>query len=159
MSCHSCITACKPGQKPAVDGFGAATGLYLPIASARPERPVRVKTDTPTSYRVFAAPFLRGTICRLVFDYDWEMAQSGLCRVFLLAWPRGDAPDIAPLGGPTYAGIFSFKEHLGVAGEKGNYQLELALPEAPGGRWVGAVALIDEGCDLALSEYALAGLT
>jgi len=153
------ITACKPAEKPVVEGYTVAPGLYLPIVSARPERPVRVKTKEVTPYRIFAAPFLRGTIGRIIFDYDWEMAESGLCRVFLLAWPRGEEPKLAPLGGPTYAGIFSFKEHLGVAGEKGSYQLELTLPDAPGGRWIGAVALMDEGCDLAISEYALAGLT
>ena len=49
------------------------------------------------------------------------------------------------------------KEHLAVAGEKGSNQLDLVLPEAPGGRWTVAVAVIDSGADLNITEYAIAG--
>jgi hypothetical protein len=153
------ITTRRPDDKPAVEGYTLMSGIYLPITSGRPERPVRAKSGAPTPQRILAVPFLRGTMARLLFDYDCQMAESGLCRVYLLAWPRDEEPRLADLGGPCYAGVFAVKEHLGVAGDKCNYQLELTLPDAPGGRWVAAVAVIDEGCDLALTEYALAGTT
>jgi len=51
------------------------------------------------------------------------------------------------------------KEHLGVKDETGTAELELTLPASPGGRWTAAVALLDAGCELQLTEYALAATT
>ncbi len=150
------ITSRRPEEPAPSCGYQAATGLYIPIASGRPER-TAPKTDAVAPWLFCRAPFLRGPLNRLLLDYDWQMARSGLCRVYILAWPRGEEPEFRLLGTPQYAWPFSVKEHLGVAGEGGNNQLELVLPDAPGGRWVAAAVLVDEGCDFSLTEYALAG--
>jgi hypothetical protein len=141
----------------AVD-FGAPSGLMMPLAAARTPRPPKAAAPNaqPLAELRLTVPFLRGPAGKVVFDYDWEMKKSGRCHVFLLAWPRGDEPDISQLGGPKYAGLSMAKNHLGVKDEKGNAQLELSLPGFPGGRWVAAVALLDEGCEFQFTEYALA---
>ena len=110
----------------------------------------------PLAELKLTVPFLRGPSGRITFNYDWEMMKSGRCRLFLLAWPRGDEPDITLLGGPKYHGTQVGKDHLGVKDEKGNAELELTLPASPGGRWTAAVAVLDQGCDFQLTEYALA---
>jgi hypothetical protein len=145
---------------PAAD-FSAPAGLMLPLAAAQTPRPPKATGTTaqPLAELKLTVPFLRGPAGKVVFDYDWEMKKSGRCHVFLLAWPRGDEPDISQLGGPRYSGISMAKDHLGVRDERGNAQLELSLPGLPGGRWVAAVALLDEGCELRLTEYALAATT
>lgn len=142
---------------PAAD-FSAPAGLMLPLAAAQTPRPPKAARPTaqPLAELKLAVPFLRGPAGKVVFDYDWETKKSGRCHVFLLAWPRDDEPDISQLGGPKYAGISIAKDHLGVSNEKGNAQLELPLPGLPGGRWVAAVALLDEGCEFQFTEYALA---
>jgi hypothetical protein len=150
----------RPGGS-AGPAYGSASGIVVPIAAARPEgksRPEPVAANALPALLV-RAPFLRGPVTRVVLDYDWRVRSSGRCRLFLLAWPRSDQPDLAPLGSPKYAGIFAAKDHLGVAGETGANQLDLVLPEAPGGRWTAGVAMIDEGCGFELSEYVLAGMT
>jgi hypothetical protein len=155
------ITSRPPAPDiPAAD-FSVPSGVMLPLASARAPRSVKAAAPTsqPLAELKIAVPFLRGPAGKVVFDYDWEMKKSGRCHVFLLAWPRGDEPDISPLGGPKYAGISMAKDHLGVSNEKGSAQLELLLPGLPGGRWVAAVALLDEGCELQFTEYALAATT
>ena len=138
--------------------FAPLPGLLLPLAAARPVQPAR--TQDPGAKALaelkFAVPFLRGPTGKVVFSYDWEMKKSGRCLVFLLAWPRGEEPDIAPLGSPKFAGFSIAKDHLGVKDEKGNAELELTLPATPGGRWTAAVAILDEGCDFRFGEYALA---
>lgn len=137
--------------------FVAPPGAMLPLAAARTPRPPESGSAGQSLAQLkLAVPFLRGPSGRVVFNYDWRMKKSGRCSVFLLAWPRGDEPDIASVGGPKYTGNSASKDHLGVKDEKGDAELELALPNSPGGRWVAAVALLDQGCELELTEYALA---
>jgi hypothetical protein len=152
------ITSHPPVSDMPAAEFSAPAGLMLPLAAAHTPRPPKAAgtTGQPLAELKLTVPFLRGPAGKVVFDYDWEMKRSGRCHVFLLAWPRGDEPDISQLGGPKYVGISIAKEHLGVRDERGNTQLELPLPASPGGRWVAAVALLDAGCELQFTEYALA---
>jgi len=138
--------------------FVAPAGLMLSLAAHASPRPLRAAgpDGKPLIDLRLEVPFLRGPAGKVAFSYDWEMKRSGRCRVFLVAWPRGEEPDISLLGGPKYVGISAAKEHLGVKDEKGNAELELALPATPGGRWTAAVALLDQGCDFRFIEYALA---
>jgi 5-methylcytosine-specific restriction endonuclease McrA len=152
------ITSRQPPPVDTFAGFGVPVGLTLPLAAFRAPRPPSAVTSPgpATAELRQAVPFVRGSVNKVVFDYDWEMKQSGRCRVFLLAWPKDAEPDLALLGGPKYPGWFAAKEHLGVKGEKGTAQLELALPGVPAGRWVAAFAVLDEGCALQFTEYCLA---
>ena len=144
----------KQEPEPAVS-FPTSAGLYVHITSGRPQ----VCAEPAVPKLLCRVPFLRGTMNRLLLDYDWEAGRSGLCHVYLLAWPRDQEPDFSCLGSPRYAWLFAVKDHLGVAGEKGTNQLELVLPDAPGGRWVAAAALLDEDCSFKLIEFAIAGST
>jgi len=152
------ITSHDAAPDAAAAGFTAPPGVMLPLAAARNPRPPKAAQPgaQPLAEQKLTVPFLRGPVGKVVFDYDWEMQKSGRCRLFLLAWPRGDEPDISLLGGPKYPGLSAAKEHLGVKDERGNAELELTLPPSPGGRWIAAVALLDQGCDFHLTEYALA---
>jgi hypothetical protein len=146
----------KP-ETPAAEFVAPAPGLMLPLATMRVPRPPRTAgPGKPLAELKMAVPFLRGPAGRITFNYDWEMKKSGKCQVFLLAWPRGDDPDISLVGGPKYPGFQTAKDHLGVKDEKGNAEIELRLPDAPGGRWTVAVAVLDQGCDFQFTEYALA---
>ena len=149
------ITARGKDEPEKTPGYTVSSGLYLPIASGRPEGCAEVAVPR----LLCRVPFLRGTMNRLLLDYDWEVGRSGLCHVYLLAWPRGEEPDTSCLGSSRYAWLFAVKDHLGVAGEKGTNQIELALPDAPGGRWVAAAAMLDEGANFRLAEFAIAGST
>jgi len=144
-------------EAPAAD-FVAPAGAMLPLASARVTRPPKtaVPGAEPLAELKLAVPFLRGPAGKITFNYDWEMKKSGRCRVFVLAWPRGDEPDVSLLGGPKYTGLQKGKDHLGVKDEKGNAEIELPLPATPGGRWTAGVAVLDMGCDFQFTEYALA---
>jgi hypothetical protein len=152
------ITAHPPAPDLPVTDYGVPSGFALPLASARTALAPKVAAPgaQPLAELKLAVPFLRGSVGKVAFSYDWVMKKSGRCRVFLLAWPRGDEPDISLLGGPKFAGLTIAKDHLGVRDESGNAQLELPLPALPGGRWTAAVAILDEGCELQLTEYALA---
>ena len=152
------ITTHEPKPEAAVAEVVAPAGAMLPLAAARVTRPPRTASPgaQPLAELKLAVPFLRGPTGKITFNYDWEMKKSGRCRLFLLAWPRGDEPDISLVGGPKYPGILIGKDHLGVKDEKGNAEIELSLPAAPGGRWTAAVAVLDLGCDFQLTEYALA---
>jgi hypothetical protein len=153
------ITTHEPKPEPPVAEFSAPpAGLMLPLAALRAPRPLRtaVPGAQPLADMKLAVPFMRGPAGKITFSYDWEMKKSGRCRLFLLAWPRSDEPDITLLGGPKYVGFQVGKDHLGVKDDKGNAELELTLPASPGGRWTAAVAVLDLGCDFQLIEYALA---
>jgi len=152
------ITRHDASPEPAAADFAApALGLMLPLATMRVPRPPKTAgPDKPLAEIRLAVPFLRGPTGKITFNYDWEMKKSGKSQVFLLAWPRGDEPDISLVGGPKYHGCQMTKDHLGVKDEKGNTEIELRLPDAPGGRWTVAVAVLDQGCDLQFTEYALA---
>lgn len=147
----------KP-EVPAAEFAAPAPGLMLPLASFRAPRPPKaaVPGAQPLAELKLAVPFMRGPAGKITFSYDWEMKKSGRSRLFLLAWPRGDEPDISLLGGPKYVGASIGKDHLGVKDEKGAADLELTLPASPGGRWTAAVAVLDQGCELYLTDYALA---
>jgi len=152
------ITARPPVPDVPMADYGTPSGLALPLASARTALAPKIAAPgaQPLAELKLAVPFLRGPAGKVAFSYDWVMKKSGRCRVFLLAWPRGDEPDISLLGGPKYPGISIAKDHLGVRDEKGNAELELLLPATPAGRWTAAVAMLDEGCELQFAEYALA---
>jgi hypothetical protein len=146
----------KP-ETPAAEFAAPLPGLMLPLATMRVPRPPKIAGQgKPLAELKLAVPFLRGPASKITFNYDWEMKKSGKCQVFLLAWPRGDEPDISLVGGPKYPGFQMAKDHLGVKDEKGNAEIELRLPDTPGGRWTAAVAVLDAGCDFQLTEYALA---
>jgi hypothetical protein len=146
----------KP-ETPAADFVAPVPGLMLPLATMRVTRPPQAAVAGKSLAELkVAVPFLRGPAGKITFNYDWEMKKSGKCQVFLLAWPRGDEPDISLVGGPKYPGFQMGKDHLGVKDEKGNAEIELRLPETPGGRWTVAVAVVDAGCDFQFTEYALA---
>jgi hypothetical protein len=146
----------KP-ETPAADFVAPVPGLMLPLATMRVPRPPKTAgSGQPLAELKVAVPFLRGPAGKITFNYDWEMKKSGKCQVFLLAWPRGDDPDISLVGGPKYPGFQMGKDHLGVKDEKGNAEIELRLPDTPGGRWTVAVAVVDAGCDFQFTEYALA---
>jgi hypothetical protein len=83
------------------------------------------------------------------------MKGDGKCKVFLAAWPRGPEPNFAFLGSVAFTGRMGFKEHVGNSGDKGNGMIEIRLPDAPGGRWTAAVAIIDQGSNVQLTEYAV----
>jgi hypothetical protein len=152
------IAARPPAPDLPAAGSGVPTSLVQPLASARTPLPLKAAGTPahPLAELKLAVPFLRGPTVRVTFSYDWEMKKSGRCRVFLLAWPRVGEPDLSLLGGPTYDGISKVEYHRGVLDMKGSAELELALPESPGGRWTAAVALLDEGCELQFTEYVLA---
>lgn len=145
-------------EAPASDFVAPPAGLMVPLAGLRLPRAPKAAGPgaAPLADLKLAVPFLRGPAGKITFNYDWEMKKSGRCRLFVLAWPRGDEPDITLLGGPKYHGFQVGKDHLGVKDEKGNAELELTLPASPGGRWTVAVAVLDQGCDFQLAEYALA---
>jgi len=146
----------KP-EAPAAEFAAPLPGLMLPLAALRTPRPPKTASPGQSLAEMkLSVPFLRGPAGKITFNYDWEMKKSGKCRVFLLAWPRGEEPDISLLGGPKYPGMSAGKDHLGVKDEKGNAEIELRLPDAPGGRWTAAVAVLDQGCDFQLTEFALA---
>ena len=144
-------------EVPAAEFAAPLPGLMLPLATMRMPRPVQaaVAGNSLAELKV-AVPFLRGPAGKITFNYDWKMLKSGKCQVFLLAWPRGDEPDISLVGGPKYPGFQIVKDHLGVKDEKGTNEMELRLPDSPGGRWTAAVAVLDAGCDFQFTEYALA---
>jgi hypothetical protein len=151
------ITRHDPKPEAAVAEAVAPAGAMLPLAAMRVPRPPKAAVLGASLAELrLAVPFLRGPAGKVTFNYDWEMKKSGKCQVFLLAWPRGDEPDISLVGGPKYHGLQMGKDHLGVKDEKGNTEIELRLPDAPGGRWTAAVAVLDGGCDFQLTEYALA---
>jgi len=151
------ITTHEPKPEAAVAEAVAPAGVMLPLATMRVPRPPKTAgPGAPLAELKLAVPFLRGPAGKLTFNYDWEMKKSGKCQVFLLAWPRGNEPDISLVGGPTYHGFHMTKDHLGVKDEKGNTEIELRLPDSPGGRWTAAVAVLDAGCDFQFTEYALA---
>jgi hypothetical protein len=144
-------------EMPVAD-FVAPPGLLLPLAAFLAPLTLQVAKPgaKPLAELKLAVPFLRGPAGRILLDYDWKMKKSGMAHVFLLAWPRGETPDISLLGGPKFTGLTVAKDHLGVKDETGNAQLELSLPGTSVGRWVAGVAVLDEGCDFELTEYALA---
>jgi len=155
------ITTREPAPDLTAPDFPAPSGMAWHLASYRALAPARPSTPhaQPLVEQKLVVPFLRGAANRVAFNYDWSMKKSGRCRVFLAAWPRGDEPDISQLGGPKFAGRSIAKDHLGVKDDAGNNELELTLPTGVGGRWTAAVALLDEGCQLELTEYALATLS
>lgn len=151
------ITTHEPKPEAAVAEAVAPAGVMLPLATMRVPRPPKTAgPGAPLAELKLAVPFLRGPSGKIMFNYDWEMKKSGKCQVFLLAWPRGKEPDISLVGTPKFTGSQMTKDHLGVKDEKGNTEIELRLPDSPGGRWTAAVAVLDAGCDFQLTEYALA---
>jgi hypothetical protein len=154
------ITARRNEPEPLESVYAVPAGFAQPVAAmtateARALPPPRKGEPT----LLLARPFARAAATRLELDYDWEATTSGRCRLFVIAWPRGERPDISLVGGPRYTGGYGVKEHLAVAGERGNAAIEMPLP--PGGqkRWTAAIVLVDEGATLRLGDFVLAAAT
>jgi hypothetical protein len=110
----------------------------------------------PNKKPVIIAPFLRGRVKRVVFDYDWEMKGRSRVKVFVLAWPRGEKPSLELLGSDNFKGIVANKEHQTNEDATGNASIIIDLPPSSSTRWVAAVVLSGEG-DFAIKEFVLAG--
>jgi len=157
------ITFTKHDDEPPPQGgmFVAPVGVVQPIhALGEAAAGALMPPDCDGKPRLlFAVPFLRGPATKVELDYDWQTMAAGKSRLFLLVWPRGEAPEINALGGPKFTWLYGIKEHLGVSGERGNNRIEVFLPPAPAGRWTAAVAIIEEGCQFKLGEFVLAAST
>lgn len=154
------ITARRPEPEPLESVYSVPSGFAQPVAAMSAAEARALPAAVPGEPTLLLErPFARGAATRLALDYDWEAGASGRARLFVIAWPRGERPDIRPLGGPKYTSAYGVKECLAVAGERGNAQVELLLPPAPSGRWGAAVVLVDEGASLRLGEFVLAATT
>jgi hypothetical protein len=155
------ITTRTRPPEPEVAAAAIPAGYSQPILAlaAEPARALLSDDIGPEPRLLVSAPFRYGPAGRLELDYDWQAGSSGRCRLYLLAWPRGDRPEIAFLGSPKFAGLYGIKEHLVVAGDKGTATIELFLPETPKGRWGVGVAVVDEGCRFRLGEFILSATT
>jgi len=105
---------------------------------------------------IIIAPFLRGVVNKLVFDYEWEIRGSGELSVYLTAWFRGQQPNLEHLGTPEFDGLTAVKKHSVPQNATGQSCLTLNLPPAPLGRWIAAVLILGEDA-FVIKEYVLAG--
>jgi hypothetical protein len=155
------ITTRADGAQPEEVQLAVPAGYSQPILGMTGEQTLALLPEDigPEPKLLVSIPFRYGPAGRLELDYDWQAGASGTCRLYLLAWPHGDRPDIDCLGGPKFSGLYGIKEHLVVAGETGTAVVELYLPEAPKGRWCAGVAIIDEGCRFRLGEFVLSATT
>lgn len=104
---------------------------------------------------VVMAPFFRGAVRMVVFDYEWEARGGGEVKVYLAAWPRGHPPRLDLLGSQEFEGLTAVKEHIVERNAQGQSCITLELPAVPMGRWT--VAVIMEGnCAFAINEFVLA---
>ncbi|MEO0020583.1 MAG: HNH endonuclease signature motif containing protein [candidate division WOR-3 bacterium] len=110
----------------------------------------------PENRPVVMAPFLRGAVRRLVFDYEWEAKGGGEVKVYLVAWPRGEEPRLDFLESEEFAGLKAVKEHWAERDARGEGCVTLELPPAPMGRWTAAVVMEGNGA-FAIKEFVLAG--
>lgn len=152
------ITAHDDGAADETAPTAIPAGYTQPILAMTAEQAQSLLPEDigPEPRLLVMMPFRYGSASRLELDYDWRAGASGTCRLYLLAWPHSEQPEVAYLGGPKFAGLYGVKEHLVVEGETGSTVIELFLPESPKGRWYAAVALIDEGCKFRLGEFVLA---
>ncbi len=142
------------------------TGLPI-IGFPETERIVRYVQTIASGYEVkltpladnspvIVAPFLRGAVRRVVFDYRWEAQGRGNFRVFLVAWSKGEKPEFKLLGTEGFKGLSVQKEHsVTEESQQGDDWLTLTLPSDPLGRWVAAVVLTGE-VNLMIKEFVLA---
>ncbi|MEO0069972.1 MAG: hypothetical protein ABIK18_04170 [candidate division WOR-3 bacterium] len=105
---------------------------------------------------IVIAPFLRGAVRRVFFDYGWEVKDKAEVQLFLLAWSKGEEPNLELLGTEEFKGLMARKEHRATENSRGNDCLILHLPATPAGRWVAAVVAVGEG-SFTISEFVLAG--
>ncbi|MGQ9708068.1 MAG: HNH endonuclease signature motif containing protein [bacterium] len=155
-------------NEPSATSFGAAPEIEPPPFITPPiepginyVQPIAQGYDvqlTPLSDKrpVIIAPFLRGRVKKLIFDYQWQLKGKGSCKVFVVAWPRGEKPYLQFLDSDDFKGTAAEKEHQTNEDTTGNSSLTLELPPSPLGRWVAAVVLSGEG-NFSLQEYVLAG--
>lgn len=121
-----------------------ARGYEVYLAPALENRPV------------VAAPFFRGPVRRLVFDYDWKVRGGCDVSVFLVAWPRGDEPKLESLGAEDWNGFAAVKRMEVERDAQGEGCVMLDLPVSPVGRWTAAVVLKGDG-NFAITQFVLAG--
>ncbi len=105
---------------------------------------------------IIIAPFLRGLVNRLVFDYEWEIRGGGDLNVYLTAWSKGQQPKLEHLGTPEFDGLNAVKRHTVTQNAAGQSCLTLILPPAPLGRWTAAVFILGDGA-FVIKEFVLAG--
>jgi len=122
-----------------------ASGCHLNLRSVQPDKPVVV------------APFLRGPVRRVVFDFEWEVLGGGDFEVALVAWPRGEEPGLEKYGSEDWDGLAAKKEIQVERDARGDGCVVLELPVSPAGRWKAAVLLRGSG-DFRIKEFVLAGI-
>ncbi|MGC8797993.1 MAG: HNH endonuclease signature motif containing protein [candidate division WOR-3 bacterium] len=110
----------------------------------------------PQNRPVVMAPFFRGAVRKVVFDYEWEAKGGGELRVYLVAWPRGENPRLELLGSDEFDGLRAVKAHLVERNARGQGCVTLELPPAPVGRWTAAVVMEGDGA-FAINEFVLVG--
>jgi len=110
----------------------------------------------PENKPVVMAPFFRGAVRKVVFDYEWEAKGGGELKVYLVAWPRGESPRLELLGSDDFNGLKAVKEHIVERNARGQSCVTLELPPAPLGRWTAAVIMEGNGA-FAINEFVLAG--
>uniref|UniRef100_A0A7C4CA79 HNH endonuclease n=1 Tax=candidate division WOR-3 bacterium TaxID=2052148 RepID=A0A7C4CA79_UNCW3 len=129
----------------------AATDRIQPIAAA-----AGVKLGV-SGLPAVQVPFLRGSVGKLVLEYDWRLKAGAWCKVYLVAWPAGQLPILAMLGSVEFDGFAAAAEHSATKDERGTGRVELYLPSMPAGRWTAAFVLQGEG-ECQITEYVLAGI-
>ncbi len=136
----------EPESQPEVVSYvqAIARGCHLDIKALHPDKPVVV------------APFLRGPVRRVVFDFEWEVLGGGEFEVVLVAWPRGEEPKLECYGSESWDGLAAKKEIQASRDARGNECVVLDLPPSPAGRWKVAV-LLRGGDNFHIKEFVLAG--
>jgi 5-methylcytosine-specific restriction endonuclease McrA len=149
----------KPEERPAAAAphlAPAAPNAVQPIAAGRGLEVETGEVPEPVATPWVVTPFLRGAVTRLVLDYDWQTQGSGTCRVWLCAWPAGQAPEFANIGTESFKAASASAEHAG--GGNSSNVIKLDLPPTPAGRWTAALVVDDKGAGLVIGEYVIAGV-